>query len=279
MTSFKVPSAGGIELHGRDWPVTSGEPKAVLALVHGFGEHSGRYAHMAAHLNARGIAVVALDLRGHGESPGARGVVSDYDDFRADLAALLDKARALYPARPLILFGHSMGGGVVLDYGFNPADDIRAIIASAPLIGLAQPVPAPVRFIAKLIGKIRPTAAMSQPIDGTKISNLPEEQTIYMNDPLNHGRLGFRLARAMVETGEAIAARADRWETPLLLFHSRQDQLTSFEASETFAARAKNVTFRAFENVAHEMHNDTTRGEVYDLITAFTLQHAETKTA
>jgi len=128
MSAFTITSADGPELAGCHWPVEA--PKALMVLVHGFGEHSRRYDHMAAHLNANGIAVVAADLCGHGETAGKRGVIFGYDDFRANLAALLKVAIDLYPKAPLTLYGHSMGGGIVLDYGLRVNSSVP-IIASA----------------------------------------------------------------------------------------------------------------------------------------------------
>ncbi|WP_427453073.1 lysophospholipase [Litorimonas sp. WD9-15] len=271
--SLSFTTSDGLALYGYHWPVDN--PKAMMTLVHGFGEHAGRYADMAAHLNAQGIAVVAVDFRGHGQSPGPRGVIRDYNDFRMDLSALLEGSRMLYPKCTRVLFGHSMGGGIVLDHGLSEACDVCAVIASAPLIALAKPVPAPLRIVSKLMAKLTPKGVMSQPIDGSKISTLKSEQDIYVQDPLNHGKLGFRLAVEMVETGEAVAAKAEQWDAPLLLFHSRDDALTGFAASEDFAARAKHTVFHAMEGVAHEMHNDTTRQQVYGLISDFILTQAK----
>lgn len=271
MTELTTVSTDGTTLFGRHWPTPN--PKAVMALVHGFGEHCGRYADMAAHLNAQGIAVVAIDLRGHGKSDGKRGVVKFYDDFRDDLDALLSETRTLYPGAPLTLYGHSMGGGIVLDHGSRALDKLP-IIASAPLIALTDPIPGALRAFAKLMGKILPKGAMAQPIDGTKISNLPEEQSLYVNDPLNHGKLGFRLAEAMISTGEHLQTRAKDWDRPLLLFHSKADQLTGFEASAAFARDAKQVEFHPFETSQHEMHNDAPRADIYKLMSDFILRHA-----
>ncbi len=276
MSDFTVTSADGTQLIGRHWSVDT--PRAVMALAHGFGEHCGRYEIMAAYLNAHNIAVVALDLRGHGRSPGARGVISHYDDFRADLAALLDQTRTFYAETPLVLYGHSMGGGLVLDHGLRGADDLP-IIASAPLIVLTEPIPKIVRGLAKLIGKLNPKGAMSQPIDGTKISNIPAEQALYLDDELCHGRLGFRLAEGMVSNGENIAEHAAEWDRPLLLLHSEADQLTGFDGSAGFAHAAKQVEFHAFETPQHEMHNDLSRDEVYGLMRDFILKQSEPKTA
>lgn len=271
MKEFTQISKDGTELSGRQWAVD--KPKAVMALVHGFGEHCGRYDHMASYLNTQGIAVVAADMRGHGKSAGKRGVVSAYDDFREDLDALLAKTRALYPDSPITLYGHSMGGGIVLDYGSIQTNDLP-IIASAPLITLTEPIPKTLRAFAKFMGKVLPKGALAQPIDGTKISNLPDEQALYLNDPLNHGKMGFRLADAMVATGERIQESANHWDRPLLLFHSKADQLTGFDGSADFAKHAKQVEFHPFDDVQHEMHNDTSRTEVYKLMSEFILKQS-----
>lgn len=271
MIEFSLSSADGTTLFGRHWSTKA--PKAVMALTHGFGEHCGRYADMAAYLNREGIAVVAIDLRGHGKSSGKRGVIKSYQDYRADLDALLSKTRTLYPDTPLVLYGHSMGGGVVLDHGSRQLDSVP-IIASAPLITLTAPIPGALRAFAKLMGKIMPSGALQQPIDGSKISNLGEEQTLYIDDPLNHGKLGFRLAEGMVSIGERLSNDAKSWDRPLLLLHSKADQLTGFDGSAEFAKTARQVEFHPFETSQHEMHNDAPRAQVYKLMSDFILKQA-----
>lgn len=271
MMEFTTASDDGTALFGRHWPVET--PKAVMALVHGFGEHCGRYDDMATCLNAQSIAVIAIDMRGHGKSGGKRGVVKSYDDFRDDLDTLLSKTKTLYPDMPLTLYGHSMGGGIVLDHGSRDLDALP-IIASAPLITLPDPIPGVVRAFAKFMGKILPKGAMPQPIDGTKISNLPEEQKLYMEDPLNHGKLGFRTAEGIISTGERLQHAAKDWDRPLLLLHSKADQLTGFEGSARFARDAKQVEFHPFEISQHEMHNDTPRTEIYQLMSNFILKQS-----
>jgi alpha-beta hydrolase superfamily lysophospholipase len=272
MIEFSLTSKDEKELFGRHWAIEN--PKAAMVLVHGFGEHCGRYEHMASYLNTQGIAVVAADMRGHGKSEGKRGVVSAYDDFREDLDALLTETRRLYPNTPLTLYGHSMGGGIVLDYGSRLTNDLP-IIASAPLITLTDPIPKGLRTFARFMGKVFPKGALAQPIDGTKISNLPDEQALYLNDPLNHGKMGFRLAETMVVTGENLQDSAKDWDRPLLLLHSKADQLTGFNGSAEFAKHAKQVAFHPFEQVQHEMHNDSSRTKVYKLMSDFILKQAQ----
>lgn len=264
---FSLASADGTSLFARHWEATG--PRATLLLIHGFGEHSGRYGAMGTHLSDNGVQVLAIDLRGHGRSDGPRGVIRSYEEFRKDLRAGLDRAQDLHekiPHRqrgPLILFGHSMGGGIVLDHGLNHPGDVDGVIASGPLIEPRDPVPAPLAILARIISAIRPTATMKNTIKGDQISTVPAEQTAYEQDVMNHDRLGFRLALEMIGTGQDIAARASEWRDPLLLYHARADQLTDFAASERFAKAAPGVIFKPYPGVEHEMHNDTSRAAVY----------------
>lgn len=246
------------------------KPKAVMSLVHGFGEHCMRYVPMAEDLNAQGIAVVAIDLRGHGRSEGKRGVCRDYDLLRNDVSALLDMCRKHFPKLPHILYGHSMGGGLVLNYLLaHQQDDISAVIVSAPLLQLAEPIPVPLEWIVRGLRRVAPTATLSQPIKGDKVSSLPDEQRAYEEDPLNHGRLGVRLAVDMIEAGQDTLGKAKSWRIPLLLMHARNDQLTAFSGSEIFAKEAQNCQFIPFDNVEHEMHNDSSRQDVYAAMRKF----------
>ena len=270
----EIKSANGLVLNTHHWPVET--PVSVMMLVHGLGEHGGRYAPMARFLNEHNIAVVGVDLHGHGKTDGKRGVIASYDDFRADLSSLIDFTKHLYPDTDLTLYGHSMGGGIVLDFGINVPSGLP-IIASAPLIALPNPVPAPLRFIIKALARIKPDLSLSQPLVGEKISTLADEQELYDADPLNHNTLGFKTAVEIVENGERLSELAHRWDRPLLLLHSKDDQLTAFDGSETFASEASQVEFHAFENCAHEMHNDVTREAVHHLMRDFILKHAKAK--
>lgn len=266
--SFDVTSqSDGLNLWGQYWAVE--KPIAVMSLVHGLGEHSGRYAELAANLVKAKIAVVAIDLRGHGQSGGKRGVCTAYDLLHGDLNTLLDHTRSLYPDTPHILYGHSLGGGLVLDYGRAAAPDIKGLIASAPFIGLANTPPAIMGSIAKWLGRAFPNLTMSQPLTGDKISTLPEEQKLYENDPLNHSKISFGLAYDAVEAGSRVAASAANWTLPLLLMHAKGDQLTSYEESTKFAAQADAVTFLSFENSEHEMHHDTPKEAVFSAMIDF----------
>jgi len=273
MSIFETNNASdGTILRGQIWAAEN--PKAIMSLVHGFGEHSGRYADMAAYLNTKNISVITLDLRGHGRSEGRRGYCPDYNDMLEDVDALLAKSRETYPDLPHILYGHSMGGGIVLNHELQSSDsDIACVIASAPFIKPADTISGPQRAIVKFLGKIAPKMTLGNKIDGSKISRLPEEQETYLSDPLNHGKLGVGLAIGMVEGGEWVLDNAAHWNKPLLIVHAREDQLTDFTASEAFAAKAPNCTFTPYEDCEHEIHNDCHRADVYKTASDFIESH------
>jgi len=273
MSTFEANNASdGTILRGQIWAAEN--PKAVMSLVHGFGEHSGRYADMASYLNSKDISVVTLDLRGHGKSDGRRGYCPDYNLLLSDVDALLAKSREIYPDLPHMLYGHSMGGGIVMNHQLKSGGaGINAVIASAPFIQPADTISKPQRAIVRFLGKMAPKMSLGNKIDGSKVSRLPLEQEAYMSDPLNHGNLGVGLAIGMVEGGEWILENAQNWTRPLLLVHARQDQLTDFAASEAFAAKAQNCTFKAYEDCEHEIHNDCHRADVYKAASDFIESH------
>ena len=272
MPHIETPSlADGLILQGQHWPAD--DPLAVVSLVHGFGEHCGRYEELAAELVANRIAVVGFDLRGHGRTISPRGVAQTYEHLHEDLKTLLKQTASMYPTVPHFLFGHSMGGGLVLHHGLSVGDDdpLAGYLVSAPLIRIARRIPSAAKFVVKTVSSVFPKTTMPIPVSGERISTIPMEQNRYDNDPLNHNRLGFRLAVGMIEGGERLLQEAAAWNKPLCLWHSTADQINDYEATSQFAAKAESCEFTSFEVVRHEMHHDTTRAEVHQLVTQFIL--------
>lgn len=261
-SEFDISSADGTRLQGRAW--TADNPIAVLSLIHGLGEHCGRYAHLAAFLNAQNISVYAVDLHGHGLTAGKRGLAEGVHTLRHDVDALLGFARLQTPRLAHFLMGHSMGGNIVLNYALeNPNTDLRAIIAQAPLIKPADKVPAFAKTIVRGISKIAPDFAIKAKLDKEKISTLPAEQDAYFNDPLNHGYLGGKLALSLFQTGDAIAACAPDFPYDVLVTHGTQDRLTDYAAGKAFAAACPRADFISYPDSGHEIHNDLHRNKVY----------------
>ena len=251
-------------------------PRAVMTLIHGFGEHQGRYLDMIEHLLDDNIAVVTMDLRGHGTSEGKRGVCLDYALMLGDVNAQLGHAREAFPNLPHYLYGHSMGGGLALRYASDPkrAKPLSGLIASAPLIKLSKPPAKPLEWITKFLRKLAPETTIKNTIAGEEISNLEQEQKRYESDPLNHDNLGVGLVIDMIENGDNVLSRAENQTLPVLLMHAVDDQLTSVDGSRSFAALAPHCSLHEFENSQHEMHNDAPRAQIYDLMTDFMTQDA-----
>lgn len=277
MQNFEIKSlSDGLLLHGYRWSIPN--PIAVMSLVHGFGEHCGRYNELAQHLNDSGIEVIGIDLRGHGRTDSPRGVVQQYADIHGDLRTLIDETARLHPNLPRFLFGHSMGGGLALHHGLTTeSDSLAGYLISAPLIRLKRPVPFYLRWAIKVLRKLKPQGSIAAPITGSEISTIREAQELYMGDPLNHNRLGFGLGLEMIDAGSDVLANASQWKKPLCLWHSRADQINDFKASEQFAANASQCNFTALDDVQHEMHHDRSKEQVFELMVDFMIQPAYEK--
>ncbi len=249
--------AGGLRLYYQHWAAQSDPPRAVLALVHGFGEHSGRYSAVVERLTTRGYAVYSFDLRGHGRSPGRRGHIDSWSDFRGDVAAFLAMVAAREPDRPLFLMGHSLGGLIVLEYVLHHPDGLAGVISSGPVLG--QPGISPLLLaLARVLSRVWPRFSFATGLDVTAISRDPAAVQAYRDDPLTHdrgsARLGTEISSAMVWT----QAHAAELRVPLLIVHGGADRLAPPEASRAFFERVALADKERHEypGVYHEPHND-----------------------
>ena len=182
--------AGDMQLFAQAW-LPDQPMRAVVALVHGFGEHGGRYTYLADALTAAGYALSTFDHRGHGHSPGLRGHVDRWDEFLTDIAASLEMAKALAPSAPLFLFGHSMGGLMALNYTIRSPERLAGVIASAPL--LAPPNVAPwINYVSTVLSTVKPDFCMDTGVKPQVISRDPGEVKRYGQDPYVHGRASAR---------------------------------------------------------------------------------------
>ena len=152
-TEFKVETFDGLQLFGQGWQPDR-ESKAIICLVHGMGEHSGRYRHIANRLNRAGYSMVAFDLRGYGKSPGPRGHVLSYEAFMRDISSLLEIADQQFPQLPSFLYGHSMGGNLVLNYVLRYKPRIKGVIVSGPWLRLAFEPPVFKVVLCKMMNNI-----------------------------------------------------------------------------------------------------------------------------
>lgn len=270
---FTFHGAGGVELFGQSWSPAQA-PQGVVSVVHGFGEHSDRYSNLVSALLAGGYEVYALDHRGHGRSPGKRGHVDHFDDFITDVNGLVARVRREQPGLPCFLFGHSVGGLIVLTYALKQPEGLAGVVASAPL--LAKPNISPlVLGIANLLAQVAPTFALDTKLDPATISRDPVEVQRYSADPMVHAKTS---ARAGSEGMRALAwaqAHAADLRTPLLLYHGGADPLVPIAGSRAFFARAgaADKTFIELPGGYHESHNDIDRAALFRQLLAWLDAH------
>jgi acylglycerol lipase len=250
-------------LYAQSWQPET-EPKGVVCLVHGLGEHSGRYPHLAAFLNQAGYALLTFDLRGHGKSEGQRGHAPSCEALLDDISRFLTEATERYPDCPCFLYGHSLGGNLVIKYALRRYPQLAGVIATGPLLRTAFEPPAWKLTLAKIMRSLWPTLAMSNELDRQGLSRDPEVVRTYNEDPLVHDRLSARLGMDMLEAGLWALEHADEFPLPLLLMHGGADRLTSPQASRGFAAQAgERCTLKIWDGFYHEIHNEPEQGQVF----------------
>jgi acylglycerol lipase len=262
--TFSWQSADKLTFFGQKWqPETA--PKAVVALVHGMGEHSGRYTYWVNFLVRNHYAVMGFDHRGHGKSEGQRGHTPKYEYLLDDVENFLRQVKINYPDLPIFLFGHSMGGNVVLNYALRRNPLIKGVIASAPWLKLGFVPPQWKIGLAKLVNRIYPKLPQPTDLEVDAISRDAEEVKRYINDPLVHGKTTPRFFLEGTAAAEWALSNAYNFNLPLILYHGSADRLTSPEGSKLFAQKVKpeHITFKIWENAYHELHNDLDREAVF----------------
>lgn len=247
-----IVAEDGTPLHVHRWPGDA--RRGTVLVVHGLGEHGGRYAHVAAWLAARGFAACGYDHRGHGLSGGARGVLPREDAMVRDLERVVD---ALRPSRgPLILLAHSMGGAVGGRFVAEGRRPVDALILSSP--ALKAPLSA-LQRIQLAIGRVlAPSLVQGNGINAVDISHDAEVVRRYVEDPLDHDRVSARLAQSILHAGALTLAAAARWTVPTLLIYAGADRLVDPAGSDAFAASAPvgTVESERFAGLYHEILNE-----------------------
>jgi alpha-beta hydrolase superfamily lysophospholipase len=238
----------------------AGPLRALVLLLHGFGDHSGRYAHVAAWLAERGYAVWALDQRGHGRSPGPRGHMTRFAQFLADVAALRKRAAAELPA-PQVLLGHSFGGLVVLRYLETAPEGVTGAVVTSPWLDTAMPAPAWKLLMAKVLAGPLPGLGIATGLDTANLSTDPAVGAAARSDPLYHSRMTPAAWREIQAAQAAVVAERARIAVPLLFQIAGDDRIASRAASEALA-RSLGAETVVYEGMFHEILNERERGRV-----------------
>ena len=272
MKEIHWKNAEGLNLFALNWPVEN--PRAVIALVHGQGEHIGRYTPVAEWFNRHGIAVVGYDQQGYGRSEGKRGHAKNLDVLLNDIGLLLDKTRQMYPEKPLFLYGHSMGGGLALNYVIQREPTLAGLIATAPWIRLAFEAPAFKVIAGKIMRRFMPTLSLPTGLAAQFISHDAAVVKAYKSDPLVHDKLSAAAGIALLESAKMVDVWAGEFKIPVLLQHGGDDKITSATATRRFFERVKgDVTHKEWKGLYHEIHHEKEKEEVFE----YTLKWIESR--
>jgi alpha-beta hydrolase superfamily lysophospholipase len=265
--------AGGVRIHTRWWE-PDGPPKATVCLVHGLGEHSGRYEAFAARLTAAGFGLCAFDLRGHGQSGGRRGDTR-FAAAHEDIDRLLGDAAERFPGAPRFLYGHSLGGLLVLSYTLQRRPALAGVVASGPALQNALREQKAKVLLVRLLAPLLPNLALPSGLDDTLISRDPAVVAAYRADPLTHDRATLGFGRDAIIAADDALAHAAEFPVPLLLIHGGADRLTYPSGSQAFAAAvgAERCTLIVYDGLYHEVHNEPQQARVSADVVAWLDQH------
>ena len=259
------------------WEPENANPKALVALVHGLGEHTGRYAHVGKALTEAGYALVSFDLRGHGRSGGARGHTPSLEVYMQDIQQFLQLMMKRYPEIPHFLYGHSLGGLLALVYAIQYGMGLKGVLVTGPGLRAALQEQRAKIAIVRLLGSFLPTMTLHSGLDAASISRDSTIVEAYKKDPLVHFSASLGFGRAALNAIDLCFARASELPVPLLIIHGKKDKIAYPSGSEDFArllrAADKDVTLKLWNELYHEVHNEPEKEEVFQVMTAWLDKH------
>jgi len=275
---FDLKKVPGGKIQGYLWDKEN--PDKVVCIVHGIGEYGGRYDRVAEAFREKNLAVIALDLRGHGNSIGKKGHCAPRESVLGDVTALLEFAAKTYPDKEIILYGHSMGGNIVLDYRSRGLlnDAPSGYIVSAPWIRLVRPIPNALYKFVKLMAKTKPDFTISSTVEEKLLGN-PRNVKPYNDNPMVHNRISMLCAVNGYETGLALESGTNEDNgkadvIPLLLMHGDADKICDVEGSrriaKLFEEKCDNFEYREWPELFHEIHNGNDKSTGDEVIAKMT---------
>jgi alpha-beta hydrolase superfamily lysophospholipase len=269
-TERTFAGVGGIRIVYDVW-TPDVEPRGVVVLAHGYGEHARRYDHVARRFAAAGLVTYALDHRGHGRAGGKRVRVRHMAEFVADFRSLVRTATAEYPGLTRIVLGHSMGGGIVLAYGAQYPDEYDLMVLSGPAIAAHTGVSKTKALLGKMVGSVLPDLPIEQ-IDPDAVSRDPQVVADYKADPLVHrGKIPAGIGKALLIVGETMPRLAGAITAPLLVVHGERDRLVAAAGSERLVGcvASRDVELKVYPQLFHEVFNEPERDIVLDDVTGW----------
>ncbi|MDY8137354.1 alpha/beta hydrolase [Aquimarina sp. 2201CG5-10] len=257
----------GKKMYAQSWQ--SDNPIAVVCLVHGMGEHSSRYQHVADFLNNQDISLFTFDHIGHGKSEGKRGHTPNYDFLLDSVEKIVSIAYKEHQNIPLFVYGHSMGGNVVANYLLTRYPQVTGVILSAPWFTLPFEPPKFKVILAKLMNKIYPAFSDNTNLDVTAISRDKNVVEAYKNDTLVHGKITPSFFLSCFNAGKWAKDNGKKVSISTLVMHGTEDRLTSCKGSEEFASTNTLIEFKAYAGLYHELHNEPEQQMVLENVMSF----------
>ncbi|MFC1617477.1 alpha/beta hydrolase [Candidatus Margulisiibacteriota bacterium] len=253
-----------IKIYCQAW-IPDKPTEKLICFIHGLGEHSGRYKHVGKYFADHGYIFAAFDRRGNGKSKGRVGHLPSYDIFMDDIDRFIETTSIRHnnPSQ-IILYGHSFGGGTVLNYTIRKKPEVTAIIASSPAIMIPF-IPHIWHTIAgRVCNYIFPIATGTTTLNSDNLSRDLAIQEDVINDPLNHSKMTAKTFCLSLDTGEWLLDHTTELHVPTLVMHGTEDHLTEFTATVEFAKRAGDIcTLKLWKNYYHELHNDIGKEKVF----------------
>jgi alpha-beta hydrolase superfamily lysophospholipase len=261
-------SSDGLDFYSQGW-VPDGKVKAVVGLIHGLGEHIGRYTHVGAALAEAGYALLGFDLRGHGRSGGPRGHTPTFEAYLDDLDLFLKQMEERFPDKPKFLYGHSLGGILVLTYPPLRHSKLVGVIAVAPPFRSALEQQKVKVAMAKVLGSLLPTIVITNGVDPKTLSHDPAVVSAYVNDPLVHNRVTTGWGKIMLDMIAVAYKNAPEFPLPALIMHGQKDVLGFPISSQEFADLMPKglATLKIWDGLYHEIHNEPEKEQVFKVMT------------
>lgn len=269
-TEGHFTTSDGSTIYTQAW-LPDAAPQAILLIVHGLGEHSGRYGNYVDYFVPRGYALYSFDTRGHGRSDGARGYIDRFDQYVADVDRRAAEARSDWPGTPLLVLAHSLGSLMGLSYARRYPDRLTGLIVSGTALQDALKMPAWKRNLAKILSRVTPSLKMNNGIDLADLSHDPAVIAAYEADPLTHTWGTPRLATEAEAARVQIMQGAPTWRVPTLMLHGGADHICLAEGARQFAAQTPPglVEYREYPGLYHEIHNEAEKAQVFSDIEAW----------
>jgi len=265
---FTTPD--GANIYTQAW-LPDDTPQAIILIVHGLGEHSGRYGNYVDYFVLRGYALYSFDTRGHGRSSGTRGHIDRFDRYVADIDRRAAAARSDWPGTPLFVLAHSLGSLMGLSYARQNPVGLTGLITSGTALKDALQLPAWQRSLATVLSRVTPSLKMNNGVPLSGLSHDPEISAAFKADPLTHTWGTPRLATEAEVVRAQIMQSAAMWRVPTLMLHGGADPVCLPEGAQQFAAQtpAGLVEYREYPGLYHEIHNEPEKEQVFQEIKAW----------